>query len=286
MQKDNRIWTIAELINWGSGYFSEKGISSPRLNIELILSNILNCNRLDLYLNYDKPLNEAELTKLRLQASRRGKHEPLQHITGKAAFLEFEMSVNKSVLIPRAETEELVHLAIGLLKTKSIINSIIDIGTGSGCIAIAMAKAFPQASVIACDLSNESLSLAKQNAQNYNIHNIEFVNLDIMNNIPALKFDLIISNPPYIPKSEISELAIDVKNYEPLNALTDDADGLSFFRRFSEIFPEMLLPEGIFCLECGFNQATIIKEIFLEAGISTEFKKDFQGIDRFIFGLT
>jgi release factor glutamine methyltransferase len=282
---DLRIWTILDIINWGREFFEKKQIESARLNIELLLSYALSLSRIALYSRFDQPLNRKELDLIREMVLRRAKHEPLQYIIGQTEFYGLNIALDGSVLIPRPETEEMVDFVIKSYTGLKAPNEILDIGTGSGCIALAMASQFDSTRVTGVDISKPAVERAKQNAELNAISNAEFYKYDIMSSVPQKKFDLIVSNPPYIPADQMSELAPDVALFEPLTALTDSRDGLSFYRRFAEIFPEILAPNGSFFLEIGYGEAEAIVAIFAEKSIRAEIKKDINNIDRVCFSL-
>ncbi len=276
-----KIWTVLDIINWANDFFAQKGVDSPRLTIELLLCDVLQCKRIDLYTSFDKPLNEIELAKTREYVIRRAKREPLQYIIGKAHFHDYELRVDCNVLIPRPETEELAELIIKSYKHDSALD-ILDIGTGSGCIAILLADKFKNSKVIACDINPKAIEIAKSNAKKYNINNIEFVCLDIISQIPNGKYDIIVSNPPYIKQEDYKVLEPELK-YEPGNALTDEKDGLTFYRKFSEIFPNMLKEDGKFFLEYALGQSEEIKNMFEEKYFVT-ILPDFSSIYRYLIG--
>ncbi|GAB1372542.1 peptide chain release factor N(5)-glutamine methyltransferase [Candidatus Kapaibacterium sp.] len=277
------IWKVIDVIEWGKDYFDSKGIDSPRLNIELIISKVLNKSRIQLYTGYDLPLNKDELASIKEYIIRRVKREPLQYILGQTSFFDFNINLNHYVLIPRPETEELVDLIITDNDTSDNLE-ILDIGTGSGCISIALARKFHNSKITAIDISEDALKLAKENSSINNVGSrIEFINIDIINQIVDKKFDLIVSNPPYIPGTVYSNELAPELSYEPKIALTDNNDGISFYRRYSQIFYNLLLPDGKFYFEFGFGQENIIRNLF-ENKYNIEFLKDFQGILRMAKG--
>lgn len=281
-----KIWRTIDIIRWGQDYFATKSFSSPRLLIELLLCKVLNCKRVDLYLSFEKPLTDNEIDKLKKMILQVLQHEPLQYIIREAQFLDFTLNVRKGLFIPRPETELLVVAVRDDLSLKASDElEILDIGCGSGAISIALAKYFPNSNVLAIDISNTALQIAKENASINNIYNINFRKLDILREIPPKKFDVIVSNPPYIPFTKIEELDENVKK-EPLEALTDFSDGLTFYRRFAKIFPSMLKNFGRFYLEIGFEQTESVKKIFAESGFNLEFRLDFQNIKRIVTNVT
>ncbi len=284
MKDNNKIWTVIEIIRWGTGYFQEKGIDSPRLTIELLLCEILHCDRISLYRNFEKPITKNELVKLKDFIKRRINREPLQFILGKTKFYDVELYVNQSSIIPRPETELLVNNACKIIKDNSQIKKILDIGTGSGCISVSLAKKFPQIKIKAIDINPASLRLAEENAKYNSVKNIVFLEFDILKNSPDEKFDMILSNPPYISQKEYQMLEPEVLNYEPKEALTDDGDGLTFYRRFSEMFKEILNPEAFFLLEIAYNQSDEVLKIFEPKGYNIYFIKDWNNTNRIVVG--
>ncbi|MCE5305716.1 peptide chain release factor N(5)-glutamine methyltransferase, partial [bacterium] len=219
-----KIWTVLEMLHWGEEYFKDHKIDSPRLVMELLLCDILNFKRIDLYLNYDRPLTKIELDKLHNYIILAVKSVPLQYILGKTQFMGLDLIIDKRALIPRPETEQLARIAIEFLEnSKSEPIKLLDIGTGSGCLAISIAKHFKDTSrqyfVNAIDNSPESLKLAQENAEKYNLDNMEFNLVDILiEDISLAKYDCIVSNPPYIPLNNYQSLDKQVREYEPKSA--------------------------------------------------------------------
>ncbi len=283
--RTKKLWTILEIINWGTKYLADKGIESPRLTIELILSKILSASRIDLYLNYEKPLTQVELSELKIALKRIISGEPLQYLLEETQFLNHKIKLTKKVFIPRPETEILVATVFENFKEfqqKSF--NIIDIGCGSGAISIALAFFFTNSIVTAVDIDPFAIEQTNENAKLLNLTNINCFQLDILKTTPKGKFDIIVSNPPYIPIDEYRVLPVQVLK-EPKIALTDGADGLTFYKRYAEIFPEILSPNGSFFLEVGWNQAETVCSIFRANGYEVEIKKDFQQIKRIIYSI-
>lgn len=279
MQKNE--WSIIDIIQWGSGYFAEKGIDSPRLTIELLLCDVLDMQRIQLYSDFDKPLSKSELALIKSYVKRCIKNEPVQYITGKAFFMGMQLTINNSVLIPRPETEILVNQIITEVDKTNHLN-ILDIGTGSGCIAIYIASKLPKAHITALDISEDALAVARENASKYKLNNIEFVKMDIIKMYPDKNYDIVVSNPPYISMSEYEILDCCVKEHEPRYALTEEGDGLLFYRRYAEIFPSILNEGGRFYLEIAYNQSDDINEIFAKKGYKLNTIKDLSGIQRIL----
>lgn len=282
MQTD-KIWTVIDLIHWGQQYLKEKQVESPRLNIELMLCEIIGCKRIDLYLKFDYPLSKNQLVTLREYVKRRVKREPLQYIFGKTQFFNLTFKTDKRALIPRPETELLVVETLNELKLFEKENpKIVEIGTGSGCVAISIAKNYPKVSIVATDISDEALELAKENSDYHNIENIKFIKHNFLTDKFAISnYDIIISNPPYIPKSMMDLLEEDILNYEPINALTDESDGLTFYKRFLEIF-DLAKNNLILILEIDGRNTEKLLELFNKNDCSTIIKKDFADIDRIL----
>ncbi len=232
--------TILEVINKTTPYFEKQGIESPRLTIELLLAHLLRKKRLQLYLEFERELDETTLEALRGMVKRRVAGEPLQYITGEAEFFGLRLMVDKRVLIPRPETELLVEAVVermkaegggrkaedggrkgGALSQRALPTAIVDVGTGSGCIAIALAKKFPDAEIIALDASRDALDVARGNATLHQVEkNIRFLESDLLEVLPdSFVADVIVSNPPYIADGEMAKLPKEVRDFEPVTAL-------------------------------------------------------------------
>lgn len=276
--------TILEIIKLGTDYLKDKEIESPRLNIELIICKVININRIDLYTQYDRPFTEDELSRIREMMLRRSNHEPLQYILGDTQFMDLKLSVNKSVLIPRPETEQLIEKVLMDYPEKDKPLKILDIGTGSGCIALSLAKYYKYSEVIAADISPEAIETAKINAKLNGIENVKFYEFDILKHIPKTKFDIICSNPPYISEQDYNELEPELLNYEPSISLTDRSDGFTFYKRYSEIFSKMLNPNGSFYLELGYGQFAQVKEFFSVTKCTIDVSYDLNGLERVLRG--
>ena len=267
MNKNKKIWRLIDLIKWGETYFKDKNFDNPRSEIEWLLQDLLNYKKIDLYLKFEEEIDSEKLFILKSWIKRRVSREPLQYITGKADFYGRSYFVNNKVLIPRPETEILIDAAIkNLLEKKNPF--IIDIGTGSGCIGITLAIEIKKSNVLSIDISKDALLIAKNNAENHNIKNIEFLEIDILKNDINKKADLIISNPPYISKNELSTLMPEVRNHEPKISLTDNKDGFTFYERFVSLLPKMLKNDGAAIIEVGREAHSIkVLEIFKKNGV-------------------
>lgn len=261
--------TVLEVISKSSDFLAKKGVESPRLQTELLLAHVLQLPRMKLYLNFERKLTEPELDSLRKLVQRRGQREPLQHLVGSTSFCGLEMAVNRHVLIPRPETELLAEAGWQFLSTlNSGSSTVLDFGTGSGCIAIALAAKSPTTRVVALDISAEALTLARQNAaKNNSAERIEFRAGDgFAALLPGECFDLIVSNPPYIASAEIETLQPEVRDHDPRGALDGGADGLDFYRRLAAEAGKFLKPHGKLMLEFGAGQAEAITAILSAAG--------------------
>jgi release factor glutamine methyltransferase len=272
--------TVLEIIQRSTGFLQQKDVDSPRLQIELMLANVLKLPRLKLYLNFERALSEAELTRLREMVKRRAAREPLQHILGSTSFCGLEIKCSRAALIPRPETELLAERAwqfLGAPVSDPARRAIVphagsetgapmalDLGTGTGCVAIAVAVNTPAAHIFAVDVSADALALAKENAARHNVMDrVEFVAGDAFTALPPeARFDLIVSNPPYIASEEIKALQPEVRDFDPLLALDGGADGLEFHRRIAREGPAFLKPHGKLMLEFADGQAGEVKKIF------------------------
>ena len=276
-----KTWRVIDLINWAESYFKEKGFENPRSEIEWLLRAVLKCNRIDVYLRFEEPLSQSQLATLRSWVKRRLEREPLQYITGFCDFYGREFSVNEHVLIPRPETERLIDTA--LEKVKGLDSpSILDIGAGSGCIATTLGLEILGSIVLGIDVSEDAIGIANKNKEKLEAENVSFQKMNILEQRPEGEFDVLVSNPPYIPKGEMDGLMKDVKDFEPTVALTDQKDGLIFYERFAEVGKEVVKSSGWIILEVGLeDHPSAVKKIFSESGfLDTELIKDYNGDDR------
>lgn len=271
-----KTWTIRKLLDWLSTQFEKNDIISPKQNAEIIISHVLKIKRLDIYLHLKKEISKTQLNSILEIASRRKKHEPLQYILGETEFYGYPIKVCNSVLIPRPETELLVEKIINEEKT---VNSILEIGTGSGAIAIALSKNLNAKSIDAVDISETALKTAQQNADLNNVE-INFFQSDIFEHVTA-KYDLIISNPPYISLTEYEQLPKEIRDHEPKSALQAENNGLYFYEKILQNAKEHLTKSGKIYFEIGYDQADKIIGIAKENGFcDIQVFRDLNGFDR------
>jgi len=257
--------TVLEVIQRSTDFLGKKGVDSPRLQTELLLGHMLKIPRMQLYLNFERKLTEIELAGFRALIKRRGQREPLQQIVGSTSFCGYEIAVSPHVLVPRPETEILAECGWTYLekarKEQHGPIHILDFGTGSGCLAIALASKLRDAEVCASDISPEALHVARQNAVRNGVQ-IQFFEGEGFRAIPSdARFDLIISNPPYIPAGQIEGLQPEVRDFEPRGALEGGEDGLNFYRLMASEAVEFLKPRAKIMLEFGDGQEISIQNI-------------------------
>jgi release factor glutamine methyltransferase len=276
--------TVLESLKLAKEYLEKHQIENPRLNAELLLSEILNCKRLELYTNFEKPLKDEEIQKFRDFLLRRAKGEPVQYITGKAYFYGLEFVVTPDVLIPRPETELLVEEVINSFdKNESL--KIVDLCSGSGNIGITLAKFFPNSKVDCIDISEKAIEIGKLNAERLNVKNVSFIQLDILKQQLSKVYDAIVSNPPYISIEKQNEIQKEVRLYEPRIALFVD-DELKFYRRILELCDGSLKNKGRVFLEIDNEISQQVFDLMKEKNFSSiSIKKDFANLNRIIWGV-
>ncbi|HTL54328.1 MAG TPA: peptide chain release factor N(5)-glutamine methyltransferase [Candidatus Limnocylindrales bacterium] len=257
--------TVLELIQRTTEFLTKKGVDSPRLQAELLLAHVLGVARMQLYLNFEKQLTPPQVDQFRESVRRRGAREPLQHILGTVSFCGFEIVVNRHVLVPRPETELLAELGWEFLnRCTTPAPKVLDFGTGSGCLAIVLAAKCSRGQVHALDVSPEALEVARQNARHNQV--AERMQFWLGNNLAALpknlSFDLIVSNPPYIPTTEIDRLQPEVRDFDPRIALDGGRDGLNYFRQLANESGPKLMTGGRLIVEFGDHQAGLLRALF------------------------
>lgn len=280
MSTKERVWTVLSLLEWATGYFADRDVQDPRLSIEWLLADTLGVKRLDLYLQFDRPLAADELSTLRPLIQRRAKHEPLQHITGSTQFMNTTIAVNPDVLIPRIETEQLVGLL--LEQTQSMSDQplrVIDLGTGSGCIPIAIKKARPGWHCSGLDISEPALQLASENARANSV-DVNFLkgNIEHLQDQADKNWDIVISNPPYITLSEKKEMHRQVIDYEPHLSLFHE-NPLLLYKKILLFSSEM---NAIVYLECNDKTAESVAQLAGEYFREFSLLNDLDGNKRFV----
>lgn len=259
-------WTILKVLTWTRGYLAEKGVENSRLEAEWLLCEALGLDRVGLYVNFDKPLSDSELSTCRALVARRARREPLQYILGSQDFYGLDFEVSPGVLIPRHDTETLVEEAVKRCPAGA---TILDIGVGSGCIAVALAKARTDARIHGVDLSAKALELARRNADRHGV-TVNLAQGSLFEPFAGRKFDLIVSNPPYIPTADLAGLQPEVRDYEPREALDGGADGLDYYRRIIPAAADFLVQDGWLLLEIGIGEAPDVSAIFTSTGMFHE----------------
>lgn len=279
-------WTILELVRWTTGYFADNGFDSARSEAEILLAHALGMRRIDLYLNHDKPLGEAERGAFKRLIRRRLGGEPVAYITGRKEFWSLDLAVNPAVLIPRPETECLVEAVLPFLAADTATpKRVLDLGSGSGAIIIALAHEHPRHRFVATDRSMAALATARHNARAHNLSDrIDWFCGDWLSALAPqrARFDLIVSNPPYIRSADIAGLQREIRDHEPRGALDGDADGLACLRRIIRAAPDYLQDDGVLAVELGFDQADAVR-----AAVTADSRygacrivKDYSGLDR------
>lgn len=296
-QEAKKNWTSGEIINWSVKYLADKGFENPRLNIEWLLCHVLECRRIDLYVDHDRPLSKEETEQFKSILLRRVGHEPLQYIVGSADFMGLTFDVTPDVLIPRADTECLVETTLELCKSlKETPIRILDIGTGSGAIAISLAHYLKKYSlpfsIAALEKSEKAIGIAKRNSDKILGENVvRFVHGDILNvnSIQELfhSFDIVVSNPPYVSEKEYELLPKEVKDHEPVLALKAAEDGLEFYKKIAETAKDFFcsnLSKKHVILEVAYDQAPRVRTLLTERGFDVKTYKDYHQIDRVVCG--
>ena len=258
--------SVRELLSEGTRLLKEKGLNNPARDSELLLSFALNLNKLDLYTNPDRIAAPEKAALYTAYLQRRAAFEPISYITGQKEFMDSVFLVNRNVLIPRPETEHLVEQAAALSKTISS-PKILDLGTGSGCIAVCLKKLLPEAEITSVDISEAALMTARKNAKANGVPRIRFLRSDLFDALGSDEaFDIIISNPPYVTNEEYDSLLPETKLYEPENALRGGSDGLDFYRKILFEAPSRLLAGGHILFEVGHRQAGQVSDMIESTG--------------------
>ncbi len=277
-------WTVRRVIAWAQSDFERRGLHTPRLDADLLVARALGLTRIALFLDLDRPLNERELSAIRALVARRRRYEPVAYLTGEREFYGHMFEVTPAVLIPRPDTETLVERGLGLLATVLPAGEVLDVCTGSGAIAIALALGSDR-QVVASDVSEAALAVAARNGERLGAgQRVRWLHGDLFAALPAgRQFACITINPPYVGSHEFATLPPDVRDHEPRLALDAGVDALSFYRRIAEAAPRHLLPQGALLVEVGMGQAHAVSALFAAAGLSDLMvHRDLGGIERVV----
>jgi release factor glutamine methyltransferase len=261
-------WTILKVLDWTRAHFEQRGIPSARLDAELILAHALSVPRVMLYARFDQPLLAEELDRIRPLVARRARHEPMAYLLGRREFWSLDFEVSRDVLVPRPDTETLVELALGAVDRGAPLR-VVDVGTGSGCVAVALATELPAARVHALELSPAAAAVARRNVERHGLAaRVEVVESDLLDGLPAAArpVDLLVANLPYIPTAELAGLMPDVRDFEPRLALDGGADGLALVRRLIASAPPALAEGAFLVLEAGAPEVPGVAALLTAAG--------------------
>lgn len=289
-----KVWTIGALVKWATDDFRARGIESPRLDAELIVAHALGITRTQVIIDMMRPLGDRELAQPRELVKRRRSHEPMAYLRGEREFYGRSFRVDKRVLVPRPETELLVDTALARTRHVSMATRALDLCTGSGCVAITIARQRPTSRVTATDLSPDALAVARENAHRLGAFNLAFAEGDLFEALrPGTArpwggppFEVITANPPYIASSEIPELMVDVRAFEPHMALDGGEDGLDLVKRIVDEAPSYLVKGGVLAMEIGAGQAQDVVALLDERGfVEVEAHRDLARIERVVSGV-
>jgi len=281
-------WTIQRVLAFAAQDFGKRGLPSPRLDAEVLLSHVLGVDRMRLIVDSTRVLEPQELAAYREAISRRRKAEPVSYIVGVREFHGLSFRVDRRVLVPRPDTETLVEVALRRTKAANLQGEALDLCTGSGCVAIAFSRRRPTWRVTGTDLSPGAVLVARENAARLGaVWGVDFVESDLDTAVPAgQRFDLVTGNPPYIPSGDIAGLDADVRDHEPRLALDGGKDGLELVRRILPLAFRRLRSGGVLALEIGHDQASRVKDLFVSAGFSdVSGERDYGGIERVVSGV-
>ena len=274
---------VSELIKKAKEYLLERDIEDANTDVYILAEELLNMDRRDIFLNPSKEIADDLTEKFMESVELRGNHIPIQHITGHQEFMGIDFIVNEDVLIPRFDTEILVEQALSFLSNRNEKVDVLDMCTGSGCIAITVDKMCANATVDACDISPKALAVAKKNNE-CNDCDVNFIESDLFDNITK-KYDLFLSNPPYIETEEIKKLDAEVKLYDPMLALDGHEDGLFFYKKIIETLPLFLNDKARAIFEIGYNQSAEVEKLLKDNGfVNVKTVKDLAGLDRVVMG--
>lgn len=279
-------WTIARVLRWAAEDFGKRNNPSPRLDAELLLASALATDRVKLVIESERALEPGELALYRSLIERRRRGEPVAYILGRREFFGLELRVDRRALVPRPDTETLVEVALDRTRARSLYGRALDLCTGSGCVAIAFAKARPTWRVTGTDVSTDALSLAWENARRLGVApSLATLAGDLFAPVSGARFELVVANPPYIPSADIATLDVDVREFEPRGALDGGPDGLDLVRRVVRQAPDHLAPGGLLAVEVGHDQAERAAALFEQSGFSAiERRRDYGGYERVVSG--
>lgn len=284
-------WTLKKLLEWSSDYFEQKGFESARLESEILLAHLLNLRRLDLYLQFERPLSSAELTDYKALIKRRLDHEPSAYIVGYREFWSKKFFVTPDVLIPRPDTESLIELILDhwSAQTDRPRWQGFELGLGSGNISLTLLSEISDLEMTGVDVSSEAIAICQKNTEFHGLEDrLQIINANFLdgNVVPQDgQFNLIVSNPPYISEDQMEGLSQTVKDFEPHKALVADDQGLIFYKKLMSFANQHLLKDGLIAVEIGEDQGQAVEEIFKEAGLcQVTIKKDYGGRDRVVSG--
>ena len=287
------VWTIQRLLAWTTDFFRERGIESPRLDAEVLLSALLGRDRMYLYVHFDEPLEPEELARFRGYVKERAAHVPLAYVLGRREFMGLDFRVTRDTLIPRPDTEILVQCAVDFLRARMAVGTtactIADIGTGTGAIALSTLHYTEGTRADAVDISPAAAAVARENAEMLGLTERVAVHVgDLLAPLAGRRYDMILSNPPYIPTADIAGLMPEVRSYEPHLALDGGTDGLNIYRRLMAEAPMMLKDGGAVAVEVGIDEAAAVAALAIEHPriVRTETLKDLAGIERVVVGYT
>ncbi len=274
-------WTILKVLDWTRGHFEKKELASPRLDAEVLMAHALGIERVMLYAHFNQPLDGEELAKIRDLVGRRAKGEPVAYLTGNREFWSLPFEVSPAVLVPRPDTELLVEVALDAGR-KMESPTVVDVGTGTGCIACALAKELETARVFALERSPEALAIAQKNCETLELQaRVTVVESDLLNSLPeeVEKIDLLCANLPYIPSGKMEGLMTDVRDFEPHAALDGGTDGLDFIRPLIEQAQPRMIGGGVIVLEADPEQMDAIQDLLQSAGFEGAERKEIQHED-------
>lgn len=261
------VWTVRRVLEWTTGHLQKHGSDTPRLDAEILLAHARQCRRIQLYTDYDQPLSDAVRATMKELVKRRAAKEPVAYLVGFREFFSLNFKVTRDVLIPRPDTETLVVEALAVIKPLPVAH-VLDLCTGSGCVGVTIARNQPTATVTAVDISSAALAVAQENAKTHAVEDrVKFAEGDLFAPLPTgSRYDLLVSNPPYIRTDEMAQLDDDVRRYEPALALEGGTDGLDIVRRLLAEAPRWLMPESWVLLEIDPQQFAAVDKLAVDSG--------------------